>query len=722
MQILFIFFLICLGSQYYIDASISEPNVKFGNTQSSISLINNGELKNECKNFVVDGGQINRAEDGNITGNPFYFNRGILGSYLSSSFMSGRYEPNILNVEALTPYYDPNDASPFYGALELGFNPDPFNDIDFMIANPGGLRYKLYIRALGQQFLRGQPLFFGKNDIVFDPDGNALLVIGIQNTLNTNIILNSGYIVLQDDLKLGDDAVLKNGGTVFFNNRKFSLGGGASTWDSTILWDSALDLQLNNQTKLRGTWTFKGDGQINGNGNVLDISNGGTIVVLPGSILRLSGIVLKGLGSGNFYMGENSYLILSDVEIEMDANFTFDSGNVWVIGDTRIITKDKFLTFTENEEAGTKGTLTVDSVALTYDPLGYGDKHNIQPTPEQDPTEKFVKILGKGSIRTLRVESISFAMLGNNSKLQRYIILWPERPMTIYAGADSHGQPIYDFTIDGGTQFLGFTSSETPLLTVDTNVHVIFENILFRDFAPSQLELEEGASLVFGNESSIRVWQDDTLNYPWVFQGNTTIRGGGAIITLGENGEIVLKGENSILLIEGITLKGISGTKIRCESNTSKIIFQNVKWVQDDDFTFGTGSFEILNDFILMGDGTFFSYTSVQDSIINSESTMKFMWGITFEYNPTNKMLTLLKMVDKTSALAFDTANLSAPNGIQLTKGRLIIQDECYSFNDNSQSNATAIIFGDGTKEGNLLFNRDLMFEQMSGNFVDLTV
>ncbi len=721
MQILFIFFLICLGSTSYISTATPEPNIKFGNTGASISLKNHGELRNESKNLTIDGGQINRSENGNISGNPFYFFRGVLGSFLSSSFMSGRYEPNILNIEALTPYYDPNDTlSTFYGALELGFNPDPA-DIDFMIANPGGLRYKLYVKT-GAQFLRGQPLFFGENDIIFEPNGTPILAIAIQNTLNTNIILNNGYIVLQDDLKLGDDAIIKNGGVVYFNNRKLSLGGGASTWDDTILWQSALDLQLNNQTTLRGSWVFEGDGQINGNGNVLDISNGGTIFIHPNSILRLSSVNLKGLGSGNFYMGENSYLILSDVNIEMDADFTFDSGNVWVIGDSSIITKDHILKFAETTDGTTKGTLTVNSVALTYDPLGYGDKHNIQPTPEQDPAQEFVTILGKGSIRTLRVESISFAMLGNNSKLQRYIILWPERPMTIYAGADSEGQPIYDFTVDGGTQFLGFTSSESPLLTVDTGVHVVFENILFRDFAPSQLELKEGASLVFGNESTIRVWQDDTLTYSWVFQGNTYIRGGGAILTLGEKGEIVLKGENSTLLIEGITLKGISSSKIRCESDTSKIIFQNVKWVQDDDFTFATGSFEVLNDFVLMGNETFFNYTSNQASTIDSDSMMKFMWGITFNYEPTDKTLNLIKMVNRTSALAFDTANLSAPNGIQLTKGRLVIQDECYSFNDNSQNDSDAIIFGNGTSEGNLLYNRDLMFIQMSGNFVDLTV
>ena len=717
MKTLLTFFLIWLASIGSISGITPEPNLKFGGIQSSIYLNNSGVLEVDSNNLVVNGGQINRSQNGNITGNSFYFDRGILASFLSSSFISGYYEPNINNIEALKPYYDPNAPKPHWGALELG----PTTDINFIIANPGGLYYMLYVRS-GIQYLRGQPLFFGENDIVLE-DNTAELAIAIQNTLNTNIILNGGVLALQDDLKLGNDAVIKNGnsvniGLVDFNDRRLSLGGGVSTWDDSIIWNMANDMQLNNQTTLNGIWVFYGDAQINGNGNVLDISGGGTIYILPGSTLRMSSVNLVGLGAGNFYVGDGANLVLSNVEIEMDADFIFDVGNVYVNGDSNIITKDYFLTFTTNIQKGTKGTLTVDGVALTYDTLGYSDQHNIQPTPQEDPAHEFVNILNKGSIRTLRVESISFTILGNNTKLQRYMILWPDRPMTIYAGVDSQEKPVYDFTIDGSAQFLGFTSSESPLLTVDNDVHVVFENILFRDFAPAHLHLNPGASLTFGNNSSIRIWQDDTLNYPWVFQGNTNIRGGGAIITLGEEGEIVLKGENSTLWIEGITIKGIKGKNIRCESNTSKIILQNLKWVQDEDYTFETGSLEILNDVLLMGDGTTFNFKSNQPSIIDSNSTMRFMWGITFNYEPSdNMLLNLIKMTDKTSALAFDTANLSAPNGIQLTTGRLTIQDECYSSNDTN-----AIIFGDGTKEGNLLFDRNLMFQQLSGDFVDKNV
>lgn len=663
----------------------ARADIRFGNSQSSISLKDNGILNVGSRNFVVDGGQINRSELGNIIGNPFYFSRGIMTSYLSSSYMSGRYNSNLLDVDALKPYHDPTEI--IYSILELGYNPDPV-DFDFIIANPGGLRHKVYVKP-GAYFLRGQPLFFGRNDIILE-DETTLLAIAIQNTLNSNVILNGGILFLQDDLSLGDDSVFKNGGMVVFNNRRLSLGGKASVWDDEILWNSAFDLQLNSQTTLRGKWLFFGDGQINGNGNVIDIANGGTMIILPYSSLSLSGVKLKGLGSGDFIMGEGSSLVLSDVEIEMDADFTFDSGDLYVIGDTYVLTKDKILTFAENLESGTFGTLTVDRVALTYDPLDFVDKFNVRPLRIQDPASKFIKVYNNGSIRKPRIESISFTSYGTNSAMARYAVLWPERPMTIFPEVID-GQPQYDIVVDGKTQFVAFSSTEQTLLSVSNGVHVVYENVFFRDFVPSHLSLGQDATFVFGNNSYIRLWKDCSLNYGLIFQGNVMLRGGGSILMLEDDGEIVLKGENSTLMVEGITIKGISGNKIRCESDTSKVIMQNVKWIQDGDYTFDTGAFEILNDWISIG-GYSFNFATDQICTIHSDSMMRFKWGSTLNYEPPSLNKNLLQMVDDTAVLAFEQAILSAPKGIQLTRGRLVIEKRNFAYNDEAENENEGII------------------------------
>jgi len=316
------------------------PSIIFGSIDSKITMEDDTVLDIDSQMMYVNGGQIDRKELAEINGNPIYFTRGKISSYLSTSWFSGRYEGTEANIDALRKYINPDELH--YGVLELGYQTDPAG-LDYVISNPGGFRQKIYVKS-GGHLLRGQPLFFGKNDIILQ-DKTCLLSIAIQNALNSNVIMNGGLILLQDDLCLGDDAIFQGDGQVVFNNRRLALGGNTAYWTGNMIWNSAFDMQLNSLTYLIGTWTFYGDGQVNGNGNVLDISGGGSIFVSPGSTLRLSGVKLKGLGSGNFVMGVGSVLRLSDVDIEMNADFTFNSGDVIIDGDTYILTKDKILNF-----------------------------------------------------------------------------------------------------------------------------------------------------------------------------------------------------------------------------------------------------------------------------------------------------------------------------------------------------------------------------------------
>jgi hypothetical protein len=717
---------------YYLNA-----NIKFGNTDSKITIGADASLTVASNYMYINGGQLDRTELAEVRGTPIYFTRGKLSSYLSTSSFSGRYEGTTANIDALKPYEDPNEL--VWGACELGYHTDPAG-LDFVLANPGGFRQKIYVDS-GEHILRGQPLFpeNGKTDIVLK-DKYCLLGIGIQNTFNPRIALNGGVILLQDDLRLGDDAIFSGDGQVVFNNRRLSLGGTTAYWNDRILWNSAFDLQLNSLTVLRGVWEFVGDGQINGNGNVLDIAGGGTIFVRPDSQLRLSGVKLKGLGSGNFFMGKNSVLRLSDVDIEMDADFTFNSGDVIIDGDTYVLTKDHILTFAEHPASGTKGTLTVDRVALTYDPLDFVDKLNIRPLAIQDPEHKFIKIINNGSIRKPRVESISFVSYGTDSAMQRYAVLWPERPMTIFPeGKD--GVFNFNITIDGKTQFVSFTTTDKPLLYISDNVKATYENVYFREFSPKHLSLGQNATLTFGNNTTVKLWSDDELNYRWTFKGNTALRGAGAILTLGEAGEIVLEGENSVLYIESVEFKGLSGTKIRCTSNTSKIIFKDVSWIQDGDFDYNYGAIDVLGDWMLIGPGKpitisetghdvvgihTFNYKSNQKINILDNGTMSLMKGMKFNYEPSNKDKNLIVMKKSSSMLVLDESVLSAPApGLQLTVGRLVINKQCYAKNDGSGGNEEdSIIFGNGDKDGNLFIDQsgDASIQALTGFIINKNV
>ena len=84
----------------------------------------------------------------------------------------------------------------------------------------------------------------------------------------------------------------------------------------------------------------------------------------------------------------------------------------------------------------------------------------------------------------------------------------------------------------------------------------------------------------------------------------------------------------------------------------------------------------------------------------------------------------MLKFTNRSSALAFEDASFSAPNGIQLIKGRLILDKENFAYNDNATSQSDGIILGDGVAEDNNLIERGVesTLESQSGFIVDKTV
>lgn len=676
--------------------------INFGSKGSNITIENDSIFKAKNPGMVVQAGGLNRKEQGIISGYPIRFDRGIFSSFNSSSEMSG--------------VFDSFDV----GTLILGENPNP-DDLDIIISNPGGLPHQLLVKP-GAHFLRGQPLFFGPNDIALT-DETTVLAIAIQNALNTNITMNGGILFLQDDLSLGDDSVLLGDGIVVFNNRRLSLGGKESFWTGNIIWNSALDMQLNSRTTLQGAWIFFADGQINGNGNVLDIANGGTIVILPDSRLRLSGVRLKGLGSGSILMGDNAELRLSDVEIEMDASYLVNSGGIYVDGNTNIITKDNLLTITDSFDS--HGSLTVDRVGLTYDPLSFIDNLNIRPLRIQDPNHKFIEIINNGGIRLFRQESISFRDYSSNTAMQRYAIISPQRPMRVFPEINQlTNELVYTFTVQGVTNFLGFTRANEPIMFISDDVNITYQDVVFREFSPVHLSMGNNATLIFGDKTTIQLPRDDVLNYTMVFEGTTFLKGGGAILTLDTLGAIELRSPNGVLLIENVTIKGLSGNKIRCLDPSSKIIFKNVKLIQDGDFTFDTGSIDVLGDLAMVGPFSF-NYFATGPFRILSDATLLMSRGKIFTYAPTNGDRTLFQMVDSSSTIDINEVTISAPaQGLQLINGRLIVQNRNFLQNDGGSSAADGIVFGNGNSANNVIVQRsgDATLEVISGFFEDQNV
>jgi hypothetical protein len=259
------------------------------------------------------------------------------------------------------------------------------------------------------------------------------------------------------------------------------------------------------------------------------------------------------------------------------------------------------------------------------------------------------------------------------------------------------------------------------------HVHAVYKNVVFQDFLPDHLSLGEDATLVWGDRAAVQLPQSADLNYTWTFDGRTQLRGGGAILTLGPKGAIVLQGEHSALSMESIIIKGVSGEKIRCLDNSSKIVLKDVTWVLDGDFTFAHGGFEVLTNWEVTGP-YIFDYTSTQTSSILVDAVARFSKYIVFNYNPdsggTGHKKDLLKFTDWTSNLVLSNyATISAPApGVQLTKGTLVVEKYAYTQNDNAHSQSEGIILGDGNYANNLTLDKSGTLEIWSGYLVDHNV
>ena len=234
---------------------------------------------------------------------------------------------------------------------------------------------------------------------------------------DTSIYLGgTGTLKLVGTLKFNDNKQLSGNGTVDVNNNSFIMGGLNTTWGSRLTWLNAADIQLNSKVTLTGEWIFDGNSHIGGNGNILDLSSTGTILIQSGTTLEVVDLKIKGIGHGKIlFQDKTAQLKLSYVDLELDRNFSVTYGGIYVEGPTCIFTKDKAFTMEQ------KGSMTVDGVTLWYDTGSNNDYSNHlvpEPTAASNPEGKNLKLLNSGNIRS--VTNIFEDIRGNSQTLLYY--------------------------------------------------------------------------------------------------------------------------------------------------------------------------------------------------------------------------------------------------------------------------------------------------------------
>jgi hypothetical protein len=187
-----------------------------------------------------------------------------------------------------------------------------------------------------------------------------------------------------------------------------------------------------------------------------------------------------------------------------------------------------------------------------------------------------------------------------------------------------------------------------------------------------------------------------------IFDGNSSIIGQGHILTLASTCTIQVK-QNASLLLKDIIIKGINSSKIACLDTRSTLSLENVQWIQNGNYNFNAGKFDVLGRWSLEGKNYRFAYQTNKKSTIRSYATMELMPSFTFSYKPSIANMNLLAFSDSTAELLVSGATIHTSNvGLQLTKGLLTIDDHVFFANDGATS-AQGIYFGDGISAANNL-------------------
>ncbi|MCF7899061.1 hypothetical protein K9L05_00220, partial [Candidatus Babeliales bacterium] len=264
-------------------------------------------------------------------------------------------------------------------------------DTGYFYSLEGDARVPLNVEA-GTTTIGGSGLISATTTI---KDANASINTNSTANYQNNIILNGGTLSLDSDLKFIGNKKLSGSGIINLNNSRLSFGTDELTFSDPIYWNSSSGIDLNAKTTLSTTWTINGIYNLNGHGNILDMSSGGRIEIRPDSTLFLTDIVIKGLGHGYgrlLPLADSAQINMSNVYIELDNDYSTTIGGIYVEGPTTFGLKNYNWTFDQ------QASLTVDGITLWQDPL---DKINYGKIKFGSGTlSKYLSLTESGTIKT----------------------------------------------------------------------------------------------------------------------------------------------------------------------------------------------------------------------------------------------------------------------------------------------------------------------------------
>ena len=581
---------------------------------------------------------------------------------------------------------------------------DPLNT-DSIILNSGqsisvengAIVEAILVRGTGSS-INGQPTF---NSPLVLQDVTTTVTMCIQNKLNQNIVMNGGTVVLGNDLTLQDGIYFAGSGTINLAKKMLTLPTATSTsWTDDLRFLQASNILLTGFTNISGQWTFSGTNDtstLNGSGSILDLTAGGNIVVDTDHTLYINDLHIKGLGSshGNININPGGTLYLANVTLELAGNYTLSAGTIVIAGSNcTLIAKnhDQFIV------SGATTLLTIDGVAMLYDPLGTTP---LTPTPFSTNSGGTItyqnggvirasySTTGGGSIEFTIPSSVGTEQLSENHTLTTNAQMFflnedPSKPKSI--------------TLDGRGLYIQFNYTTGKFITLQENLTVTLHNTMLKDFDPALVDFQgSGATrskFIFGDNVVVGLGNDlFAPTIPFNFEGVSTLRGNGTTLTLDRAHMLTANTPGCILTVKNIKLVLTDADAMECLDNNATIALQDSEvMMRNEGINFALGNLDIKGYVFLSGmdpttprTSATFNFSSAGFLKVQTSSIFQLDNRANLLYNPdvSNDLGNLhaakrhLQLVDPSATLSLNTCSLtSGTMGLALDYGRLLVNGQ----------------------------------------------
>ena len=204
------------------------------------------------------------------------------------------------------------------------------------------------------------------------------------------------------------------------------------------------------------------------------------------------------------------------------------------------------------------------------------------------------------------------------------------------------------------------------------------------------------------NGGAITLHANTALSGRWEFEDSCIIQGNRHVLDLGDTGCIVIK-DGAEVTLRDVIVHMLSEDDIQFITDSSKLILDNVKWIQDTNFTLSKGSLTFINDVDFVGPYTF-CYDSNQTSTIAANAKWTIGDGMTFKMGkkPEEGAVEPLCFEEATSGLELCNCSFEVTgSGLRFTKGKVHL-DRKVNLTIEGTTPQTGLVLGDGTEENDI--------------------